>query len=1117
MAKTKYLILYKPITKQLNGCNGEWTGKDDTPPQDWVEDEFYCSDEDETYGLLDTYELYLVTENDYFVLTQQSLDDDTVEIFLLEPGTTHVVNDISYCYIRRFLISNRFVVQSDLNGNNGSVTNTDDTMKGPPVEKGSRTVKWQLPREFKRSTLNNRGSSRRGGNQYGPPKNDELENDEDYQRAIREAVQGVLEDMAPTEPEIEYVETVFAVVSLDATVPNRKNPPQDLTWIGNTFATRMNNSAFFQNVETGEYCPRITEGAIVENVKNSGLGFVEIVSVKKPDVKYKTVVARGCWQWVTSPVRKLGGTQWEYREGYIFLPLFNALKKQLPCAMPSASTLKTVVSFADKMVQYLLCPEEFKTWTVEYWFRLKVIQITLNDRLTCVRSYFGEDLRAAPQVVDVDIHRHGFLTGVNDHGDVWRTESSVCELSQDWETTCDAYVVCSEGVEVRGMMFNPSTNEVTDNRQGFTMFETMVRVKPPEYRTNYFGFISELNRFVQYEDSPHSATLALSRFLKIRQKEDIYIKNQSECLYYLQKHIERLSISSTSVQSEGMNVYLYKPVSHVNSSAILAALQTEIKEPELKSNINRYSGKPEIIVAAPFDQESRSLKIKEPSYTDKCFYDFMSSRIAQSIFQCSRTTIQRWVDKYNGAKDWAYYRGYLAWVNFWVPHMGRNYAKIIPHLKKMLRIAYVNGVRLHVDSDNMVRRLNACVKIELAKFGKVPRFFVSYDAGCMYANELPEFVKVCIDGHYVIEGTNITTTIFIMAKPRSESLDLVFNSLIESTQFENSVFIAIYSDDSCVAGNIRGMRFAFNADITSCDSSNKEYIFYQIGMMIAQFNLERAVGILSKCMMPVNYTNPYNKKETFSVHFTGPFEGSGAEITTSLNHQASSSIGHSIHFWLDVNFFKFSNIAEIGDCIIYAAERVGHLVTVESCTSGEELVFEKLQFLKYSPILNELGEWIPSRNLGAILRSFGSTRADFTGDRCGIQNPDVWNLMTTSDKCDHVMGQRVESLKHEPSSIIIDAMRHRFPGPTIVTEVGMRHDDYNQSVLVMEAGWEPKSQLSRLEIVSLCRRYDLEVHELEELAIQMQNVVVGREYISHAITQIYLVDYGLKSHGGDLE
>jgi len=281
--------------------------------------------------------------------------------------------------------------------------------------------------------------------------------------------------------------------------------------------------------------------------------------------------------------------------------------------------------------------------------------------------------------------------------------------------------------------------------------------------------------------------------------------------------------------------------------------------------------------------------------------------------------------------------------------------------------------------------------------------------------------------------------------------------------------------------------------------------------------LERAIGILSKCMMPIHYSNPYNKDEHFSVHFTGPFEGSGAEITTSLNHQASSSIGHSIHFWLDVNFHKFANIAEIADCIVYAAERVGHLVTIETCANGEELVFEKLQFLKYSPIQNELGEWIPSRNLGAVLRSFGSTRGDFTGDRCGIQNPDVWNLMTNSDRCDHVMGQRVESLKHEPSSIIVDAMRHRFPGPTIVTEVGMRHDDYNQSVLVMEAGWEPKDQISRLEITSLCRRYDLAVHELEELAGQIQNIVVGREYISHAITQIYLVDYGLKSHGVDLE
>jgi len=447
--------------------------------------------------------------------------------------------------------------------------------------------------------------------------------------------------------------------------------------------------------------------------------------------------------------------------------------------------------------------------------------------------------------------------------------------------------------------------------------------------------------------------------------------------------------------------------------------------------------------------------------------------------------------------------------------VGRLANAEIEHVKRALRRAYVESVWFHYSKDSMVDKLNACVKRELAKFGKAPRLFVTYDAGCMYANELPEFIKLALSNPFVFEPGQLSTNsprvvVHVMAKPRADSLSLLFQQLIDATVVDGTVCVVIYSDDSVYTGSLAGRPFAFNADITSNDSSNCEMTFAVTCSLLARFNLDAARGLLRQCMMPITVRNPNEPSEFIRLQFHSAFEGSGTVLTSILNHVVS--------YLIAITFGSLVGRLPPHLAIQRAASMCGHLMTIDDCCPGGSFVAEKLQFLKYSPVRTTAGTYVPTLNYGAIFRSFGSFEEDLMAKHL-CMSVDEFRLTPVSDRMHIFLSGVVRGLKHEPNSTIMAALRSRFCSEH-ATDIPKRYfdemlsgdGDFNQPVPWADGGYSLTLMQERenftLEEASLCRRYDITFGEVAEFAAAVSQTKLGSHSVTAAASHFFFVDYG---------
>jgi hypothetical protein len=407
----------------------------------------------------------------------------------------------------------------------------------------------------------------------------------------------------------------------------------------------------------------------------------------------------------------------------------------------------------------------------------------------------------------------------------------------------------------------------------------------------------------------------------------------------------------------------------------------------------------------------------------------------------------------------------------------------LQHVKRLVRKHYVNGEIVHTDMGIMTFRCTANVKNETAKPGKPARLYISYSAGCMYAPQLPEYIKICIDGMHHHTRGNYTTSIWILAKDPQDKLKLVFEWLLASMQMRNHTAIVIYSDDSVYAGNHDGVPFIYNVDIKSCDSSNAELVFGTVFKMLAQFSPEYAQGLIKQCMLPITLVNPSDHTEKWKIELNRAFEGSGTVLTTILNHVASYLIASAYAY--------FQSQLTTAEAIVEGAKKVGHLVTFDECERPEEI-----QFLKYSPIKNLSGEFVPVRNFGPILRNLGKVDGDLTHSKLGVTSAD-FNKMPTWERAERFFSSVVNSYVHEPASELLTALRERFP------RVDRTPVD---QVAVVLSSIDISNQ--ELDPLSLAVRYP-GYGKVDELVQSIANLKVGTTVTSELLTTIYHRDYGL--------
>lgn len=463
--------------------------------------------------------------------------------------------------------------------------------------------------------------------------------------------------------------------------------------------------------------------------------------------------------------------------------------------------------------------------------------------------------------------------------------------------------------------------------------------------------------------------------------------------------------------------------------------------------------------------------------------------------------------------NWIYKRNLENFTTFLSYRECREELSLITHVKKALRMMFVNREVDHTPENNMTRFVEARVKKEFAKQGKVPRLYVTYDAGCMYANELPEWMKVCLNGVRTFYHDGITAHIHIFAKPTSDALRGAMSSLIDCMCRRDEVYILIYSDDSCWTGNINGVPFAFNVDISSCDSGNKGGVFGIVFMLLAHFSPELAAGLCSQCANPIKLANPEDPDELCEIYMHSLFEGSGTVLTTILNHVAMYMVAQAALVLFSSLRSSLNTWEEVSLVVVKAGQSFGHVLSVEPARDSLGFCPEKIQFLKRSPLRLTSGEYVPVLNYGTIFRGFGSIEGDLTADMVGMSAVE-FSQLKADKRCEMFLSGVVAGLKNEPNSIVLSALRRRFallPGSKAGVWENMDLSKFSlQTSKLLGEDLGSVSIGGDIDNESLCRRYGLSPCDLSALAGKIENSRIGFLYPDRCVGAFASVDYGCK-------
>jgi len=479
--------------------------------------------------------------------------------------------------------------------------------------------------------------------------------------------------------------------------------------------------------------------------------------------------------------------------------------------------------------------------------------------------------------------------------------------------------------------------------------------------------------------------------------------------------------------------------------------------------------------------------------------------IESFINKNNASRVQHYVDSLCTSAHWAYFAMWRSMLAVSGASEFRIAAASVPHLKRKERIAMVGGQYVQIARDPIIKNVSAQIKNELGKPPpKSARLFVSYGDGVTSGPHIPEYVKCSLDGHYSFVYGNKTLTVFIMAKPREDSLEKIFREICDSWMTPDHTFVAIYSDDSVYSTTI-GTTECFNVDISSNDSSQDMPAFLLVGLLCAQYNADVAFALLKQCTLPIKCINPSNRDERFYIQFAGMFEGSGTVLTTTLNHVGSFLIALCT-FCVQCHNDEGLTFEE---CVCMGAQFVGHKVTVEDTGC----VLDRVQFLKRSPVLHD-GQIAPALNMGALLRSLGSYEGDLTPVQLGVDMA-TFRTMSDSAKMERFVGGVVQGMKWEPSNSLLAALRERFPS------TGFEID--RRSYMPVSTEFGPDGSPLTVEIVPsnikyatslggdehLMNRYSITEDEIAEVSNVLRSLRVGDVFSHRVFSRIYHVDYGM--------
>jgi len=758
----------------------------------------------------------------------------------------------------------------------------------------------------------------------------------------------------------------------------------------------------------------------------------------------------------------------------VFTPLFNALQKQFPVDQSKPHHLSSSIAYAHKHFPFeTQIPSAMIESTVRafmYYTHERLSHLTGSTLIQRILTNNLEVLGLAEPVVE----RNSTTLGVNlDCREVQQLLADYDVTFPDWDLGDDFRII-----KIRGCRF-------TLNPKILPVFDTPGNDRSRHHRTRFFRFVgTRQTYFVDYDINGHHVCAGMKRVLA-KLPTTKFLDDQQ---YLLGDHFDRFL-------STNFDQILYHSDVMLSQHRIYHMLWNLSIEKRVNKSFVRWS---------PL-KSMGLLPYAGFNYFEAL--DFISVRLSAWIALCNFGKLQYLMDTVHTIKTWGYYTVALGYYSLADLFTVRNMVSLLPHNKQALRIRYVNNVPVHDDFDVMVTHGAISQKWELARTGKVPRMVVDLNAGSMYANELPEFVKVCTHGERVVHYKGVMFILHTQSKPKLTSISFIFNRLIEISSMRNSVYLVNFSDDNCQSGNVGGKAFCYNSDAVAQDSRNRSFIISVTHAQFAMFCESTGSGKISQCMLPWRVVNPSSRGEMFEVEFFEPKQPTGIDSTTTINNTAAEAMKSGFMYMI-ANGFK----PDLSLRMAYAL--CGHECTYEDCMHDGILVPEKVCFLKYFPGMTTQGKWVAQRCFGSIFRSLGMTKiGDLTADQIGLASGSFeFRTMSNETRMEHYISAIIRGYCHEPRSSIMTALRNRFNvGTYVIKPDWAALDGFNKDktpVFTFEDSAIDNSDFDLLDS-SICVRYNISQCDIDLLVDQVVRLVLGSVMSSEACAQFYFVDYGL--------
>jgi hypothetical protein len=788
-----------------------------------------------------------------------------------------------------------------------------------------------------------------------------------------------------------------------------------------------------------------------------------------------------------------------------FIPLFRDLRKKFPSIKFGEQVRKGMASYCNSYMVDL--DPLLVSQTLKYCWESMVTNGIRNTGAVDIARMNQDEMKKIlveeDYVTATNLLKYNHLV---DYGSYVAADAVTCQLPLNFVMRPDCQFVRHTLFEDHSNLQPDPNNFGIESEFVVPEFVTMLNAGAPKWKDEQYQrfHASNMARFLCYDNNGTNTCLAAQRMCKSRENEEQYMQNQFN-VWSLMK--DKLLYRR---RQGGYSDTIRKLEDTFRCYVRDVPVMIDGKEVHRHAQWFGNSSLPN----KPPKQLTHSIPNGDGTFTnwddDSDGAHFIANEMNRLIYQSTRSKIDFLKDSFNNMAMWAYYGIYQSYTEtMWTEYGRSRCADEIHHLKMKLRKCYVKGQLIHLDEVNMVKRLNATVKRELAKCGKVPRFFVTYEAGCMYANDIPEYFKMALTGEHTIaqEHTQygfVRMTIKHCAKREEYDLENAFASLIAATREDNSIYSVVFSDDMCIAGKVGGHPFCFNGDISGCDASNRHMIFGTLGLAMSNFHAARAVGLVSQCCGLIRMTNPSNKEERVDLDIHGPFEGSGSVLTSALNFVASHAILSG--FLYDLTHTTFEDFDPAAS-FQRGAKLSGHKVTAGDCYLDGSFQPELIQFLKYSPMLTVEGKYIPVKNVGCLLRSWGLVQNGLSAKSLNISEA-AFLAMTHAERFDLHACNVIRSLSNEANCAVYSTFRERYlckqGEQTSVDVNAMDHDPQND--LKFAAG---NYSQHNIDVKSFCNRYQLTNDELNELTEVIRTIRIGAAVQLTALSKIFKIDYDL--------